>query len=400
LPVGAAVIVLSALIGCAHAEMADTETEYRSDQLPWFLSERLVNLFEPGEHLVTKANGEVDVFEYQLFKPVARSADERFPLIVWIHGHGDDERLHRNTGQLKYTELLIFKCLDSLIFEDATHGEPYPFYLLALQCPKDSSWFPAGIAADEDVRVNPGAAIVSLLKQLYSKHPIDQNRVSLVGISSGGSACWEMARRYPGQFCAMVPFSSGHPGPIDPVHCFADLSIWAFHCTGDPRAPIVNVRNMVTAIQKAGGTAHLSEIPVDSHDSWTPASEHWDVLDWLLSQQRGHEGSVEFGGTPFAYTWLGLRLPTIRVFLANNFDHILLIALVVVILTLYYREYSRRRKGPDDGHALTIPLAESSCAARVVSPRIHLFALGGLALATIVFLVNWLLLQPSVTIIQ
>jgi hypothetical protein len=145
-----------------------------------------------------------------------------------------------------------------------------------------------------------------MIDQLLAKHPIDPGRISLVGLSSGASASWEVVRRYPNRFSAIVPISSGHPGSVEDVAPFMDVSVWTFNCQQDTGAAIEPIREMVSAINRAGGYAYASEIPSKSHHGWLPAFEHWPLLEWMLAQKRGEVSTVQFGGTPFALTSLGL----------------------------------------------------------------------------------------------
>jgi hypothetical protein len=41
-------------------------------------------------------------------------------------------------------------------------------------------------------------------------------------------------------------------------------------------------------LKDAGGNVHLTEIESSGHDCWSAAFNDYHLLDWLLSQRRGH----------------------------------------------------------------------------------------------------------------
>jgi hypothetical protein len=60
-----------------------------------------------------------------------------------------------------------------------------------------------------------------------------------------------------------------------------------FHGAKDETVPPQLSRDMVRAIQEAGGHPGYSEYPDVGHDSWTSAFEEPRLLPWLFSQKRG-----------------------------------------------------------------------------------------------------------------
>jgi predicted peptidase len=67
-----------------------------------------------------------------------------------------------------------------------------------------------------------------------------------------------------------------------------DVSIWAFHGENDVNVPVSGSRNIIAAIQKAGGDPKYTEFPNTGHNIWEYVTKTPGVFDWLF-QQRKHE---------------------------------------------------------------------------------------------------------------
>jgi len=189
-----------------------------------------------------------------------------------------------NLGQLKWL---------GSIFKTARR-EDYPFFLLAMQCPKDQrAWFNAA----GDIRPGePMTVLWEIVKKTIRDYPVDEDRICIVGISGGGSGCWEMAMRYPGRFAAIAPLASGGGDPSR-AGLLRHVPVWAFHSKRDnPEGD----RRMVAAVSRAGGAALLTERESRDHNCWTAAFESSHLLPWLLAQRRGKR-SLPPGVLPWRY---------------------------------------------------------------------------------------------------
>jgi len=231
-----------------------------------------IALFTPLEYRYTGGEYQDELFHYRLFVPATSAPDERMPLIVWLHGAGE-------VGPENIVHLLW---LDDLIFSPPWNRERFPFFLLAVQCPlSNGQWTRTnGQAGDDMINV-----VQQILEKTLQDYPVDRRRVYLAGISSGGSGSWQLATRYPDYFAAVAPIASaGVSG--DTIDNLVDIPVWAFHCTRDTVTPIEYVSTTVKALNRAGGTAHLTEVDATSHDCWNPAFADYHLLDWLLTQRR------------------------------------------------------------------------------------------------------------------
>jgi predicted peptidase len=260
------------------------ETEYLAkntleripEVVPRTLTRNLIKLFEPAKVTITANDGKTDELYFRIFKPKT-AAGIRYPLLVWLHGHGPKELLQPNVGQLEY--------LEEMIIHDPIHPNKYPFFVVAPQCPLDNDrWFLGSGGEDSESQpMAPGDATILLVRDLCDRFPIDPNRVYLSGVSYGGTSCWEMAARAPELFAAVAPLASKGLSDNSKLRLIKNVPIWAFHSEKDDPE---NVQTTVDALDSIGGRVHLTLIPGDAHNCWIPAFEQHQLFEWILSQVR------------------------------------------------------------------------------------------------------------------
>lgn len=276
-----AVVATSIVPARSSAAVRNVETAPGAET-PYSVSEELVRLCEPGQFTVHKNGQPARTLNYRLFMPDRHHERGQSPIIIWMHGHGEHELLFHNTGQLKYIKELVFPGL--------SEASLYPFCLLAVQCPKGENWISTDKVCDEcSGACDPAAITILIAEQLVKERPIDPDRVYLVGISSGGEASWEMAKRRPDFFAAVAPLASAGGG-IENLDLIKGIPIWAFHVKDDPSVSVEYVRFTVHELLKLGGNCALTETDGALHDCWSDAFLQYNLLQWLLSQRQGAAG--------------------------------------------------------------------------------------------------------------
>jgi predicted peptidase len=225
-------------------------------------------------------------YHYRLHEPLHAEDDGRlFPLVVWLHGQG--EQGEDNIDQLEW--------LDRLIFLPPRSPERFPFFLVAVQCPRQARvWFRDSVP--EEKRSTDMLDVTwAVVEKLLREKPIDHNRVYLAGLSAGGTACWELALRHPDIFAAVLTMGSvgTFRSRLDRI---ANIPIWAFHSEHD--GGIEMLRDTVAAVKDAGGNVRLTEIATSDHNCWTAAFHEHHAFDWLMAQRRGRYAKA--GSLPIA----------------------------------------------------------------------------------------------------
>jgi predicted peptidase len=197
--------------------------------------------------------------KYLLYLPADYAkGDKKWPLMMFLHGageRGNNPELVKKHGPPK----LI------------AQGEPFDFIIVSPQCPNDV-WWPEQI----DI-------LISLLDEVEAKYRIDTNRVYLTGLSMGGFGTWRLAERYPQRFAAIAPICGG--GEFYAAYRLKNVPVWAFHGAKDKIVPVEKSKEMVEAVNAAGGDAKLTVYPEAEHDSWTQTYDNPQLYEWFLSHR-------------------------------------------------------------------------------------------------------------------
>lgn len=201
--------------------------------------------------------------DYLLYLPKGYGQqDRKWPLMLFLHGAGErgsDLNLVKKHGPPKLVEA----------------GQDLPFVIVSPQCPA-GQWWPEHVDM-----------LSALSDDVQSRYAIDPNRVYLTGLSMGGYGTWVLACQQPERFAAIAPVCGG--GQAFLADRLKNLPVWAFHGAKDPIVPLSESRQMVDAVNKAGGQAKLTVYPDAGHDCWTATYENPELYQWLLSHKRGEK---------------------------------------------------------------------------------------------------------------
>jgi predicted peptidase len=216
-------------------------------------------------------------YKYQVFVPDNWSSNQKWPIILFLHGIGE-----RGTDGLMQTQVGIA----TAIRNDRSR---FPAIVVMPQCLKEQIW------NKPDMQELALAALGAAAKEFKG----DPKRTYLTGLSMGGYGSWALAAAYPHKFAAVVPICGGILPPDD-ARKQADsdripyleaakkigtkLPIWVFHGDADPDVPVSESRHMVEALKAAGADVHYTEYPGVGHKSWDKAYADPELMTWLLSK--------------------------------------------------------------------------------------------------------------------
>lgn len=220
---------------------------------------------------------------YRILKPADYDSTKSYPLVLFLHGAG--ERGSDNYSQLKW---------GAPHFADPETREKYPAFVVAPQVPEGETW--SGLNLDQDSTsftspmkespTEPMRLTITLLEQLQEKYPINSNRLYVTGLSMGGFGTFDLIERFPNKFAAAVPICGG--GDVTRAFMLKDMPIWVFHGAQDQIVSPKYSRNMVSAIQLAGGSPGFTEYPDEGHiGAWVEAYSDPDLLEWMFSKKLG-----------------------------------------------------------------------------------------------------------------
>lgn len=197
--------------------------------------------------------------KYLLYLPADYAkGDKKRPLMMFLHGageRGDNPGLVKKHGPPKLIE----------------QGKSFDFIIVSPQCP-NNVWWPEQI----DI-------LISLLDEVEAKYRVDTDRVYLTGLSMGGFGTWRLAERYPQRFAAIAPICGG--GEFYAAYRLKNVPVWAFHGAKDKVVPVEKSKEMVEAVNAAGGDAKLTVYPEAEHDSWTQTYDNPQLYEWFLSHR-------------------------------------------------------------------------------------------------------------------
>ncbi|HZR21033.1 MAG TPA: alpha/beta fold hydrolase [Verrucomicrobiae bacterium] len=224
--------------------------------LNWSAPAQQTSTTQEPQHFeaIIKVTAKID---YLLFLPEGYGkTKQRWPLMLFLHGSGESGT---NLDKVK------------------AHGPPkivdskadFPFILVSPQSP-GRGWNPDTLNA--------------LLDRIIRKYRVDKDRVYLTGLSMGGYGTWALAAEHPEKFAAIVPICGGG-NPAD-AKKLAKLPIWVFHGAKDQTVPVERSKEMVEAIENAGGDVKLTIYPEAGHDSWTETYNNPQLYSWLLEHRR------------------------------------------------------------------------------------------------------------------
>ena len=152
-----------------------------------------------GTWLPGMALGAAGARRFRLYRPPGVSLGERLPLMVMLHGCGQDAKAF---------------ALSTRMNSVATRARFWVLYPEQdrLANPQGCwNWFDSrsGRAQAE------AALIMNAVDQVCLLHPVDRDRVALAGLSAGASMAALLATRYPDRFKAVVMHSGVPPGAAD-----------------------------------------------------------------------------------------------------------------------------------------------------------------------------------------
>ena len=187
---------------------------------------------------------------------------ESLPMIVFLHGAGE-----RGNDINEVKRHGIPKLFDN----DCEH-RGHRVITLSPQCPFDDIW----------------NHVVYYLKDFIdsvaNEYNVNKNAITLTGISMGGFGTWEMAMTYPDYFAAIAPICGG--GMAWRVGALVNLPIRVYHGDMDDAVPLEYSRLMVDKLKACGSKVEFTIFPGVNHNSWDPAYETTDLIDWLATAKK------------------------------------------------------------------------------------------------------------------
>jgi poly(hydroxyalkanoate) depolymerase family esterase len=202
----------------------------------------------PGEWIAGVAIGPTGARRFRLYRPPDVQSGERLPLMVMLHGCGQDAksfatstRMNRIAARERF--LVLYPEQDRLAnaqgcwnWFDTTSGRAY----------------------------GEAALIMRAIDQVCLLHPVDRARIALAGLSAGASMAALLVTRHPERFKALVMHSGIPPGT-------AHSTLSALGAMNGRRA-----------------TMPLMATPLSMAASWPPLMVIHGDVDPVVANHNGH----------------------------------------------------------------------------------------------------------------
>ncbi len=246
---------------------------------PMILSAQSKEEFEREQFI-----SEGDTLNYRILYPQGFSEDEKYPVVLFLHGAG--ERGDNNESQLVHGSDLFLK---------QENRDKYKSIVIFPQAPKDDYWAKVEVRRDtipfqfdfknrEKATTSLGL-VMKLMDSIVAKDFVDKDQIYVGGLSMGGMGTYEILFKKPEMFAAAFAICGG-ANPEIAAEYRKGLPIWIFHGEKDDIVLPRFSKAMARSINHHGGNAKVSLYPEDNHNSWDSALAEPYLLSWLFSHEK------------------------------------------------------------------------------------------------------------------
>ncbi|PTX44256.1 phospholipase/carboxylesterase [Christiangramia gaetbulicola] len=230
---------------------------------------------------------ENDTLNYRVLFPDNFSEDEKYPVVLVLHGAG--ERGDDNEAQLVHGSDLFLK---------AETRKNFPAIVIFPQAPKEDYWAKVEVKRDTmpfqfdfkntEAPTKSLNMVMRLMDSVVEQEFVNDQKVYVGGLSMGGMGTYEIIYKKPEMFAAAFAICGGANPEIADSYS-EGFNIWIFHGEKDDVVPPRLSKEMARVINHKGGNAKLSLYPNDNHNSWDSAFSEPYLLPWLFSKERTKE---------------------------------------------------------------------------------------------------------------
>ncbi len=230
---------------------------------------------------------ENDTLNYRVLFPDDFSKDEKYPVVLVLHGAG--ERGDDNEAQLVHGSDLFLK---------TENREKFPAIVIFPQAPKEDYWAKVEVKRDTmpfqfdfkntEATTKSLNTVMKLMDSVVKQDFVNDQKIYVGGLSMGGMGTYELIYKKPEMFAAAFAICGGANPEIARDYPKA-FPIWIFHGEKDDIVPPALSIAMAREINDYGGNAKLSLYPEDNHNSWDSAFSEPYLLPWLFSKERTKE---------------------------------------------------------------------------------------------------------------
>ncbi|ACK41568.1 phospholipase/Carboxylesterase [Dictyoglomus turgidum DSM 6724] len=223
------------------------------------------------------------ILPYRFYVPKNIDKNKKYPLVVFLHGAGE-------RGNDNFLHIAWYR--GAVTFAEPGQQAEHPCFVLAPQCPADSSWTELLMRGNPFKPTKTLLAVANLIRKIISEENIDSNRIYLTGLSMGGFGTFALLIEHPELFAGAIPICGG--ADINNLERIRDIPLWIFHAEDDNLVSVEFSRSVVKRLVEIGGKVKYTEflwgemerMGYHPHASWIPVYDNEEVIDWLFEQRK------------------------------------------------------------------------------------------------------------------
>ncbi|KAA6441087.1 phospholipase [Dyadobacter flavalbus] len=210
---------------------------------------------------------------YGLYLPKNFDENKKYPLVIMLHGAGDNHRLSLRRvfgksnaeGETDVEATRYFPQWENVDFIVA-------------------SPLARGTAGYQGI---PEQDVYDVLDDIKKRFKIDENRIYLTGLSMGGGGTLWLGLTRPDIWAAIAPVCPAPPnGTFDLAPNALNFPIHFFHGDADPVVPVSGTQKWVSELQDMGVEVSYKEFVDVKHDSWVSAYDNEFIFEWFGHAER------------------------------------------------------------------------------------------------------------------
>ncbi|WP_242527453.1 alpha/beta hydrolase-fold protein [Ktedonosporobacter rubrisoli] len=237
---------------------------------------------------------------YYFYIPAHYNPKQKYPLVLLLHGGGERSK---PTNTISQNQQVLFRQAYIQVWSAEYKGpanpdiqQRWPCFVVVPQIAASQQWVNVPIHQGSYTQPSQPSDPLRLSRELLDSlqqqyKGIDANRLYITGISQGGHGVWDAIERWPDYFAAAAPIAGA--GDPSKASALTHLPIWAFHGSKDESVPVTGSRDMITAIEAAGGHPRYTEFEGQPHGVWDYAYSLansplrvTNFFSWLFAQQK------------------------------------------------------------------------------------------------------------------
>ncbi|MDR3109148.1 MAG: hypothetical protein LBU65_05610 [Planctomycetaceae bacterium] len=127
----------------------------------------------------------------------------------------------------------------------------------------------------------------AMIDDVLKRYPVDADRISVSGLSSGGDGTWAALEAKPELFAAGVPIVSWRTWEDEVLTekpLLKKIPVWSIYSSDDSSIDVA--RGNFERAEAAGCNVKKTEFGICGHNGWTPAMLQADVFSFLISRGK------------------------------------------------------------------------------------------------------------------